>query len=124
MIEFILAASRMLIVVSSLLIAFVFFIALYRVWHDSKNVKSVFQYVWEHADKLASVGVLIGFLLLVYKQPFTPAGYQLSIFINSMFILKNAFELRGLVVGYMRNFWTARGTKREPEASVVLQTQF
>jgi hypothetical protein len=122
--EFLLAVFRMGIVLTSLLILIVFLIGATRVWHESKRVKAVLQYAWEHGDKIASGGVMLGFILLIYKQPFIPAGIELSILINAMFTVRNLFELRGVVVGYARNLWTARGTKRAPIRDVTLQTQF
>jgi hypothetical protein len=124
MIELLLATTRMLIVLTSMLTVIVFLIGAGRVWHESRALKSLVQYAWEHADKLASTGVMIGFLLLIYRQPYVPAGYELSILINIMFVLKSVFELRGVVVGYARNFWTSRGTVRKPVPEATLQTQF
>ncbi len=123
MLEFLLAASRTAIIVTSLLLFAFSMISVSRVWQKTRDWKAVFSFMWEHADKLATGGVMIGYLLLVSKQPFIPAGLGLSLLINVSFLIERLFQLRGQSVGYMVNFWTARGTKRVPVKNPLLQTQ-
>lgn len=126
--EVLLSISRTLIVIGCGFLLLIFFVGLSRVWKETRTLKALLGYSWEHADKLAAVGIMTGFMLVLFEQPFIPAGYKLSLVINYAMVIKIGFEIYGALRGYAKNYWTVRGTRRVPEKpktrDTLLQTQF
>jgi hypothetical protein len=111
--EVLLAASRMGIVIPSFITLVVFLAGANRVWKQTRKIKSVLQYSWEHADTaIIGFGLTGGYLLLIYFQQFLPANKATSAALNTVICLSIAASLKGSLVGFIRNFWSVHGTKR------------